>query len=189
MTYRRAFRVGDRIRIDQMLGDVTQVGLMVTHLKSIKNEELIVPNSLILNSNVVNYSSLASQNGLILYTTVGIGYETPWRQVEAMLLTAADRTKRLLRQPPPFVLQKSLDNYCVTYELNAYCDNPSAMFPIYTELHRNILDVFNEYGVQIMTPSYVADPAAPKVVAPGQWFAKPAPSPPMRKTGSDSGER
>lgn len=184
MTYRRAFHPGDRIKVGDLMGDVTEVGLMVTHLRSVKNEELVVPNSLILNSNLINYSSLTREHGLILHTTVGIGYETPWRQVEAMLLVAATRTPGLMHEPPPFILQKSLDDFAVTYELNVYCDRPLAMYQLYTELHRNILDVFNEYGVQIMTPSYVADPAAPKVVPKDQWFAGPAQAPPIRRAGS-----
>jgi small-conductance mechanosensitive channel len=174
MTYRRAFRVGDRIKVSDFIGDVIAVRLMVTYLRSLKNEEIIVPNSVILNSHIINYSSLARQHGLILHTTVGIGYETPWRQVEAMLLLAAERTSGLLRQPPPFVLQQVLGDFCVTYELNAYCDEPAAMYRLYTELHRNILDVFNEYGVQIMTPAYETDPEQPKVVPKEQWFAAPA---------------
>ena len=174
MAYRRAFHVGDRIQVGDLMGDVAQIGLMVTHLSSIKNEELVVPNSLILNSNVINYTSLARERGLILHTTVGIGYETPWRQVEAMLLMAAQRTTGLLREPPPFVLQQSLGDYAVTYQLNVFCDKPGEMFKLYTELHRNVLDVFNEYNVQIMTPSYIADPPQPKVVPRGLWFAQPA---------------
>jgi small-conductance mechanosensitive channel len=92
MTYRRAFQVGDRIKIGDLMGDVTEIGLMVTHLRSLKNEELVIPNSLILTSDIIYYSSHARQQGLLLHTTVGIGYETPWRQVEAMLLLAAERT-------------------------------------------------------------------------------------------------
>ncbi len=174
MAYRRAFHVGDRIQIGEVMGDVAEIGLMVTHLRSIKNEELVIPNSLILNTNVINYSSLARERGLILHTTVGIGYETPWRQVEAMLLMAAERTTGLLREPPPFVLQQSLGDYAVTYQLNVFCDKPAEMFRLYSELHRNVLDVFNEYNIQIMTPSYVLDPAQPKVVPKEQWFAEPA---------------
>jgi small-conductance mechanosensitive channel len=185
MTYRRAFRVGDRIKIGDLIGDVTQVGLMVTNLRSLKNEEIVVPNSLILSSNLVNYSSIAREHGLILHTTVGIGYETPWRQVEAMLLIAAGRTPGLLREPRPFILQQSLGDYAVSYELNVYIDNPSAMYQLYTELHRSILDVFNEHNVQIMTPSYVADPLEAKVVPKDQWFAAPAQLPPVRKTGTE----
>jgi small-conductance mechanosensitive channel len=174
MTYRRAFRVGDRIKIGDIVGDVTEVRLQVTHVRSLKNEEVVIPNSVILNSAVVNYSTLASTRGVILHTTVGIGYETPWRQVEAMLLMAAERTSRLLREPPPYILQKSLGDFAITYELNVHCDRPGEMNAIYTELHRNILDVFNEYGVAIMTPAYVNDTEQPKVVPKEQWYAAPA---------------
>ena len=148
--------------------------LLVTRLRSVKNEEIVIPNSEILNSNIVNYSTLAREQGLILHTTVGIGYETPWRQVEAMLRIAAERTPGLLAEPRPFVLQKALGDFCVTYEINAYCDQPQAMARIYTALHQNILDLFNEYGVQIMTPAYEGDTEQPKVVPKENWFAAPA---------------
>jgi small-conductance mechanosensitive channel len=174
MTYRRAFRVGDRIQVGDVFGDVSEIRVQVTHVRTVKNEEVVVPNSTLLNSNVVNYSALARSRGLILHTTVGIGYETPWRQVEAMLLLAAERTPGLLREPAPFVLQKSLGDFCVVYEVNVYCDAPERMAALYTGLHQNILDVFNEYGVQIMTPAYEGDPAQPKVVAKDQWWTAPA---------------
>jgi small-conductance mechanosensitive channel len=174
MTYRRAFRVGDRILVDGSIGDVEEMRLLVTHLRSPKNEEIIVPNTLILNGNVTNYSSIARKEGLILHTTVGIGYETPWRQVEAMLVEAARRTEGLESEPPPFVLQKELADFAVTYEVNAYTRDPRGMYATYTALHANILDVFNEYGVQIMTPAYEGDPEVPKVVPPDARFAAPA---------------
>jgi small-conductance mechanosensitive channel len=174
MIYRRAFKVGDRISIDNLTGDVTEKRLMVTHLRTIKNEEIVVPNSTIINSSVVNYSTLAASRGLILHTTVSIGYATPWRQVEAMLLLAATRTTGLLSEPSPFVLQKSLGDFAVTYELNAYCDNAQAMAGLYTAMHRSVLDVFNEHGVQIMTPAYEGDPQEPKVVPKEHWFSAPA---------------
>ena len=174
MTYRRAFRLGDRVKIGEHIGDVDRMRLLVTHLRTPKNEEVVVPNSTILGTEIVNFSSMARERGLILHTTVGIGYETPWRQVEAMLIEAAARTPGLLRNPAPFVLQKALGDFCVTYEINAYCDKPQAMILLYTELHRNILDVFNEYGVQIMTPAYEGDPDQPKVVPQEQWYAAPA---------------
>jgi len=177
MTYRRAFRVGDRVKIGTHVGDVVDVRLLVTRLRTLKQEEVVIPNSFILNSDVVNYSNAARERGVILHTTVGIGYETPWRQVEAMLLMAAERTPGLLREPPPFVLQQTLGDFCVTYELNVYCDQPHQMPQLYTALHRNMLDVFNEYGVQIMTPAYVADAAQPKVVPKEQWHLPPAPKP------------
>ena len=175
LTYRRAFRMGDRVRIGEVFGDVTVMRLQATHVRTLKNEEVIVPNSTILNNEVTNYTTLAHTEGLILHTTVGIGYGTPWRQVEAMLLLAAERTDGLLRDPKPFVLQKSLGDFAVTYELNAYCNDPRAMARLYTELHRQILDVFNEYGVQIMTPAYEGDPEQPKIVPSSQWSLPPAP--------------
>ena len=174
MTYRRAFRVGDRIKVNDIVGEVTEARLQVTHVRSLKNEEVVIPNSIILNSAVVNYSTLAASKGLILHTTVGIGYETPWRQVEAMLLMAAERTPRLLKEPPPFVLQTALGDFAITYELNAYTDRPGEMGPIYGEMHRNILDVFNEYGVAIMTPAYEGDPEQPKLVPKDRWYTEPA---------------
>lgn len=174
MTYRRAYKIGDRIQVNDIVGEVVEMRLMVTHLRTVKNEEIVVPNSLILNSSIINYSSLAKSRGLILHTTVGIGYETPWRQVEAMLRLAAERTPGLLKEPSPFVLQKFLGDFAVTYELNVYCDNPQDMARLYSALHQNILDVFNEYGVQIMTPAYEGDPEIPKVVPKEHWFAEPA---------------
>jgi small-conductance mechanosensitive channel len=111
---------------------------------------------------------------LILHTTVSVGYDAPWRQVEAMLLEAAARSPDVMREPKPFVLQKKLGDFAVTYELNAYSDQPHAMGKAYSQLHQNILDLFNEYGVQIMTPAYEGDPERAKVVPRGQWYASPA---------------
>ena len=174
LTYRRAFRTGDRVKIGNYVGNVHDSKLLVTYLHTLKNEVIAVPNSAIVNSEVINYSSLAKTDGLILHTTVGIGYETPWRQVEAMLLEAVTRTPGLLSEPKPFVLERELRSFDVEYEINAYCDNAQAIEHLYTALHRNILDVFNEYGVQIMTPAYVADPEQEKVVARDRWYAAPA---------------
>jgi small-conductance mechanosensitive channel len=183
MTYRRTFKVGDRVKIGEVTGDVTAVRLQVTHLRTPKNEEVVVPNSIILNSHVTNYSTVARTQGLILYTTVGIGYEVPWRQVEAMLRLAAERTPGLERDPAPFVLQRSLGDFAVNYELNVYCRDPQAMAQLYAALHQRIQDVFNEYGVQIMTPNYEADTAQPKVVPKDQWYA--APAVPANPSGGD----
>ena len=174
MTYRRAFKLGDVVQIGEVMGVVSGVRLQVTHVRTIKNEEVVVPNSQILNAAVTNFSSLAKSDGLILHTTVGIGYETPWRQVEAMLLEAARRTPDLMTEPPPFVFHLQLGDFCVTYELNVYCSQPRKMRATYTELHRHILDVFNEYGVQIMTPAYEGDPDVPKIVPKDQWYQAPA---------------
>jgi small-conductance mechanosensitive channel len=186
LAYRRAFKVGDRIKIGEHIGDVEQMRLLTTYLRTPKNELIVVPNQLIINSEVVNYSTLARDAGLILHSIVGIGYKTPWRQVEAMLLEAARRTQGtqgIMQQPPPFVLQKALGNFAVDYQINVYCDNPRAMFLLYSALHRNILDVFNEYDVQIMTPAYEGDPEQPKVVPREQWYAAPADGAPTGSNG------
>jgi small-conductance mechanosensitive channel len=174
VTYRRAFRVGDRITVGEFTGEVTEVRLLVTHLRTAKNEEIVVPNSVVLQSHIVNYSKLAKSQGLILHTTVGIGYQIPWRQVEAMLLLAAERTEGVLQNPRPFVLEKSLGDFAVTYELNVYVDGVQHLLQRYAALHRNILDVFNEHGVQIMTPAYEGDPEQPKVVPKELWYSAPA---------------
>jgi small-conductance mechanosensitive channel len=181
LTYRRVFKVGDRVKIADFTGDVIAMGLQVVNLRTIKNEEIVVPSSTIIVSHVINYSSLARTQGLILHTTITIGYDTPWRQVEALLLMAADRTRRLLREPAPFVLQTSLDDFYVSYELNVYTDDPLRMADDYAELHRNIQDAFNEYGVQIMSPSYRSDPERMKVVPKDQWYAAPARLPDEQK--------
>jgi small-conductance mechanosensitive channel len=174
LIYRREFKVGDRIQVGEVIGDVTESRIQVTRLRSLKNEEIVLPNSLILKGQVTNYSAYARKDCLIFHTVVGIGYETPWRQVEAMLVAAAARTPDILRSPTPFVLQRALGDFAVNYELNVYCARADRMLEVYADLHRNIQDVFNEYGVQIMTPAYMADPAQPKVVPPAQWFAAPA---------------
>jgi small-conductance mechanosensitive channel len=174
LIFQRPFAIGDRVRIGEVLGDVVESSLIVTRLRTIKNEVVTVPNSTIVGGHVVNYSSLARKGGLILHTAVTIGYDTPWRQVEALLVAAAERTAGVLREPAPFVLQTALGDFYVHYELNAYTDRPGQMVETYADLHRNVLDSFNEFGVQITSPNYVLDPAQAKVVPREQWYAAPA---------------
>ena len=177
LSYRRAFRLGDRVKIGAHVGDVVEQRVLVTHLRTLKQEEVIIPNSVILNNEVVNFSAATRHKGVILHTVVGIGYDTPWRQVEAMLLEAAARTQGLLAEAKPFVLQSSLGDFAVNYELNVWCADAHGIEELYTRLHRNILDLFNEYGVQIMTPRYEFDPEQLKVVPKEQWFSAPAKRP------------
>ncbi|MBP6335689.1 MAG: mechanosensitive ion channel [Bacteroidia bacterium] len=169
MTYRGAFKKGDKIKVDDYVGFVVEQKLLVTRLRSVKNEEIVIPNSVLLNSNIINFNTRANTPGIILHTSVGIGYATPWRKVDAMLKLAADRTEGLLKEPPPFVLKKALGDFAVTYEINAYCNEVQRMHIYYNILHQNILDVFNENNVQIMTPAYEGDPETPKVVPKDQW--------------------
>jgi small-conductance mechanosensitive channel len=177
LTYRAAYREGDRVKIGEHIGEVIEMRALSTRLRSLKNEDINIPNSFVLGSSVVNYTSNQAQEGLILHTDVGIGYDVPWRQVEAMLLQAAERTEGLLREPAPFVLQRSLEDFTVIYQLNAYCRDADRMFAIYSALHANIQDVFNEYGVQIMSPHYEVDPDEPKVVPPEGLYSAPAKPP------------
>jgi small-conductance mechanosensitive channel len=176
-TFGRVFRVGDLIQVGEVRGEVTQVRLLTTRVRTWKNEEVTIPNATLITTHVVNYSALAQSQGLILHTEVGIGYEVPWRQVHAMLEEAARRTPDILREPPPFILQKRLADFAVVYELNVFSGTAKALARTYTRLHQNVLDVFNEHGVQIMTPAYEGDPDTPKVVPQDKWYAPPAKPP------------
>ncbi len=161
--YRRSTSIGDRIQIGEHVGDVVQIKLMETHLKSIKNELISIPNAQLMNSDVVNYSKKTDGSGLLLHTTVGIGYEEPPAKVDAMLIEAARRTKGLKAKPEPFVLWTALADYAINYQINAYTTRGAFIPRIKSDLHRNIVAVFNENKVQIMTPSYMADPPEPKI--------------------------
>jgi small-conductance mechanosensitive channel len=188
MTYRGAFREGDLIKVGETVGTVQDMRLMVTKLRTPKNETVILPNSNVLNTEVVNYSQLQEAEGLILHSTVGIGYDTPWRQIEAMLLEAASRTEGLRAEPPPFVLQNKLGDFAVEYQINAYWTGQGNLPKIRSDLHAHIQDAFNEHGVQIMSPAYESDPESPKVVPPAKWYEAPAKQP-EEQPGSEVPDR
>jgi small-conductance mechanosensitive channel len=156
LTYMRAFRVGDRVKIVDTTGDVLERTLLVTRVRTIKNVEVVIPNGAILTNQVLNYSAMARSQGLILNTAVTIGYNAPWRTVHALLIQAALTTDGILRQPAPFVLQTSLNDFHVSYELNAYTDRPNEFQNIYSRLHEAIQDSFNEGGIEIMSPTFYA---------------------------------
>lgn len=156
LTYMRPFRIGDRVKIADTMGDVVEKSLLVTRIRTIKNEDITIPNAMALGAHIVNYSEQAHNAGLILHTAVTIGYDAPWRQVHQLLLDAARATEALLEDPAPFVLQTALNDFYVTYELNAYTRQPNRMIVIYSELHQNIQDKFNEAGVEIMSPHYAS---------------------------------
>jgi small-conductance mechanosensitive channel len=184
LTYMRSFKVGDFVKIQETQGLVVGCGLLVTRIRTPKEEVVTIPNASVLATHVVNYSSRAREGGVILHSAVTIGYDAPWRQVHALLLSAAERTEGVLKSPAPFVLQNSLDDFYVTYELNAFTATPEVMPQIFSDLHKNIQDSFNEYGVQIMSPNYIADRNKPTVVPPERWYAAPARKP--RKPGARS---
>jgi small-conductance mechanosensitive channel len=156
LTYTRGLRIGDRVKIGATTGDVVERTMLVTRIRTIKNVVVSIPNSMVLNNEIVNYSALTGRDGLILNTTVTIGYDVPWRKVYDLLIRAALATRDIQRSPQPFVLQTSLDDYYVSYELNAYTSDPKRMALIYSELHQNIQDCFNKADVEIMSPAYTA---------------------------------
>ena len=154
--YMRAFKIGDRVKIGDTTGDVIEKSMLVTRLRTIKNEDITIPNIAILNGSTINYSSSAQSLGLVINSTVTIGYDVPWRKVHELLIGAALKTDHISKHPQPFVLQTSLDDYYVSYQINAYTKEPKKSASIYSQLHSNIQDLFNESGVEILSPHYRA---------------------------------
>jgi small-conductance mechanosensitive channel len=154
LTYMRLFKIGDRVKIADVTGDVIEKSLLVTRIRTTKNEIISIPNSTIMNSPTINYSSDAQDKGLIMYTTVTIGYDVPWRDMHQALIDAALRCDLVLKEPAPFVLQTSLDDFYVSYQINLYTREANSQAFIYSELHKHIQDVCNERGIEIMSPHY-----------------------------------
>lgn len=154
ITYMRLFKIGDRVKIGDVVGDIIEKTLLVTRVRTIKNEIISIPNSSIMNSHTLNYSSDAPENGLILHSTVTIGYDVPWKEMHQHLIDAALRTNLIEKIPIPFVLQTSLDDFYVSYQINAYTKAPNKQALIYSELHQNIQDICNENGIEIMSPHF-----------------------------------
>ncbi len=155
LTYMRPFQIGDRVKVADTTGDVLEKSFLYTKVLTIKNEEVIVPSLQVLSGSMVNYSARAHSAGLILHTSVTIGYDAPWRNVHELLLRAAQNTAGILQEPKPFILQTALNDFFVTYQLNAYTSEASKMANIYSELHQNIQDSFNQGGIEILSPHYM----------------------------------
>jgi small-conductance mechanosensitive channel len=156
LTYMRLFKMGDRVKIGSISGDVIEKNMLVTRVRTTKNEIISIPNATVMNSHTINYSSDAPEKGLIMHSTITIGYDVPWRKMEAVLIKAALKTPLLLDDPAPFVLQTSLDDFYVSYQINAYTREPNKQATIYSNLHANIQDFCNEAGIEIMSPHYRA---------------------------------
>ena len=156
ITYMRPYQIGDRVKIQDTIGDVVEKTLLVTRIRTIKNEDVTIPNANIINNHLVNYSANVKKTGLVLHTSVTIGYDVPWEKVEKLLIEAAQKSLHIIKEPAPFVLQKSLDDNYVAYEINAYSKEAKKMALIYSDMHRNIQDVFNLAGVEILSPQYIA---------------------------------
>ena len=179
LTYTRAFKLGEYVRIGEHEGTVTEMGMFSTRIRTGLGEELTLSNAAVVGATTKNYSRVVKGAGFILDTTVTIGYDTPWRQVHAMLVEAAHRTEGVLLDPVPVVFQTALSDWYPEYRLvcQAIPAEPRPRAVLLSTLHANIQDVFNEYGVQIMSPQYFEDPAEPKLVPPENWYAAPAKGP------------
>lgn len=183
LTYMRAFKIDDRVKISDTTGDIIEKTLLVTRVRTIKNEDITIPNAVVLGSHIINYSASAKDTGLILHTTVTIGYDAPWKQVHELLIAAAQSTEYILKEPSPFVLQTSLGDFYVSYEINAYTRHPNRMAVIYADLHQNIQDQFNKAGVEIMSPHYSALRDGNQTTIPEQNLPGDYASPGFRITG------
>jgi len=178
--YKRSINVGDLIKVGEIEGYVERIAFLDTDLRSLKNELISIPNSVLTRDQITNYTRTAGTTGLVLHTSVGIGYDEPRQKVEQLLIEAAIATAGVKEKPRPFVLRRSLNSFDVTYEINLYMLKDSRPIRVYSDLHANILDRFNAAGVQIMTPAYIADPAEPKIA--------PLPEKPVKKVVKESSE-
>jgi len=174
VAYSRALKAGEYVKVGETEGTVSEVGMLSTKVITPKREAITVPNAVLVGSAITNYSRLTEDQGAIVGTTVTIGYDAPWRQVHAMLALAAERTAGVRKAPQPFVLQRSLSDFYPEYQLVVHLDRPETRIRILSDLHANIQDVFNEFGVQIMSPHFEKQPAEKVWVPKEQWHAAPA---------------
>tara|TARA_R110002050_G_scaffold3009_7_gene16037 strand:- start:652 stop:2538 length:1887 start_codon:yes stop_codon:yes gene_type:complete len=172
ITYMRPFKIGDRIKIDNVTGDIIEKTLLVTRVRTIKNEVITIPNSSVLTENTTNYSIEAKDKGLIVNTTVTIGYDVPWPKVHKVLIEAARRTDMIMDEPAPYVLQTSLEDFYVAYQINAYTREASKQALIYSSLHQNIQDVCNESDIEILSPHYRAARDGNMTTIPADYLPK-----------------
>lgn len=190
LIYTRSFQLGDRIKIGDVIGDVVEKTLLVVRLRTPTNQVITIPNSFLLNSNVINFSVSAREfkKPLILQTTITLGYDLPWRKVHETLVKAAGETQHIVKDPAPFVLQTSLDDFYVSYQLNAYTDQPNLMMIIYSELHQNIQDKCNEVGIEIMSPHYSTLRDGNQSTIPENYLPSDYVAPPFRVQSLNNGE-
>ncbi|CAN1561145.1 MscS Small-conductance mechanosensitive channel [Flavobacteriaceae bacterium] len=174
ITYMRPFKIGDFIKIGDVSGTVIEKTTLVTRVRTPKQEDITIPNSTVLSSSSINYSANANDNGngLLIHTTITIGYDTPWNLIHKALIESAMRTELVEKTPTPFVLQTSLDDFYVSYEINVYTKHPNQQPLIYSKLHQNIQDCFNEAGLEIMSPHYNSLRDGNKTTIPENYLGK-----------------
>ncbi len=156
LIYTRSFKQGDYVRIGDAFGQVVERTLLATRLQTTKNENITIPNTAVLGNQIVNYSDTSDSTDLIVHTSIGLGYDVDWRKVHELLIGAANQTAHIEPKPEPFVLQKSLDNFSVSYEINAHTRRPDLLPSIHSELNRNILDEFGRAKIEIVSPTYTS---------------------------------
>ena len=191
LIYTRAFRLGDIVQIGEIQGEVVEKSVFVTRILTFRREVITVPNSSVLKSNLINFNAVSRIPGipkiasriredsteprelkeyLLLHTTITLGYDVPWRTIHAVLIQAAEATPGVISDPPPFVLQTGLNDFHVSYELQAYTDRPELMPQIYSELHQNLQDYCNQAGIEILSPAYAALRDGNHSTIPGQYL-------------------
>lgn len=174
ITFMRPFRIGDRIKLNDTVGDIIEKTPLVTRVKTPKNEIVTVPNSFVMSSLTTNYSSSAQEYGLIIHSDVTFGYEVPWQQVHQIMIQAALATPHIEAEPRPFVLQTKLDDWYVVYQINAYTRHPEKMAVIYSQLHQNIQDMFNEAGIELLSPHFMGVRQTDQIFMPEEYLQKKA---------------
>ncbi|CCI15262.1 Mechanosensitive ion channel family protein [Microcystis aeruginosa PCC 9806] len=190
LIYTRAFRIGDHIQVGDVIGDLIEKNFLVIRICTPTNKIITIPNSSLLSSNVINFSisSRELNRNLIIQTTITLGYDLPWRKAHKTLIEAALETEHILKEPAPFVLQTSLDNFYISYQLNAYTNQPNLMVIIYSELHQNIQDKCNEAGIEILSPSYTSLRDGNTTTIPENYLPSDYVAPPFRVQSSDNQE-
>ena len=176
LMYSGALRAGEYVKVGDVEGTVMHLGMLSTRIHTLTREMVTVPNSVMVAKETTNYSRLSNEAGVAINTTLTLGYDIPWRQVQAILELAAQRTEGIRKAPEPFVLQTALSDFYVAYKLIAFVEDPRSRPRILSELHTHILDLCNEHGIQILSPHYESDPKHPAIVPPERWNLPPAES-------------
>jgi small-conductance mechanosensitive channel len=156
LTYTRAFKIGDQVEVADTRGRIIERSTFVTRIQTLKNVIVSVPNSRVLNSNIINYSKNMGQTGLLVHSNITIGYDVPWQKVNKLLIAAASKTDGIASHPEPFVLQAALQDNYVNYEINGWTRKPEELPKTYSDLHANILDEFHGHQVEITSPAFRA---------------------------------
>ena len=174
VVYSRALRPGEWVQVNDVEGEVLEVGLLAGKIRSPEGQEITIPNSVLVSTSTKNFTRLGFPDGMCISAHVTIGYDAPWRQVEGLLLLAAGRTPNVRKEPKPYVRQRQLSDFYVDYLLVAHIKDEKLRLETLSNLHAQIQDAFNEYGVQIMSPHFMMQPQGAVLVPPSKWHASPS---------------